>query len=346
MRESLEQILKEYSDPGARAPYLIAAGPGTGNMGLRITRYLIRKLNAQQFAEFEPSSFFSAPFNFVFRDGLVETSTIEYGDNPPVNKFFFHRTEGEHDIIFFTGNTSPLPGKISDLASYVIEAAGRYGVERICIPGAFVADIHHLSNPHVYGAATTPGFQKSLLAQGVLKAPTMNIAHNMNAWLLGMSARAGMDAAVIMSEIPGYNVDGRNIRAFKTVVEALTKFLPLDGIDISDLEEMLAREENRIAKWLDELRASDDPKVVEFLGYIDRLEIRTAGSTVDSTIITADIELDDSLKYIENLYHQALNDPEKVPELRAAVQGLDGSDRLLILRKYGEDLMNLLGYRM
>ena len=43
---------------------------------------------------------------------------------------------------------------------------------------------------------------------------------------------------------------------------------------------------------------------------------------------------------------EAVNNPEKVGELRLAIQQLKGSDRLLILRKYGDQIMGLLGYQI
>ena len=64
------------------------------------------------------------------------------------------------------------------------------------------------------------------------------------------------------------------------------------------------------------------------------------------TLPPMDIELPESLKPIEDLYLEAMNNPEKIDELRLVIQQLNGSDRLLILKKYGDQIMGLLGYQM
>ncbi|MFC1901090.1 hypothetical protein ACFLYN_05805, partial [Chloroflexota bacterium] len=59
-----------------------------------------------------------------------------------------------------------------------------------------------------------------------------------------------------------------------------------------------------------------------------------------------EIELPESLKPVEVIYLEAKGNPEKIEELKLAVEHLNGSDRLLILRKYGDQIMSLLGYQM
>jgi len=58
------------------------------------------------------------------------------------------------------------------------------------------------------------------------------------------------------------------------------------------------------------------------------------------------VELPAPLRFIEELYALAKSDPARVGELRLAVQQLASSDRLLIMRKYGEEIMSLLGYQV
>ena len=41
-----KQLLKIYSTPQLKKPFLVAAGPGTANVGLRTAGYLREKLGA------------------------------------------------------------------------------------------------------------------------------------------------------------------------------------------------------------------------------------------------------------------------------------------------------------
>jgi hypothetical protein len=77
MRQSEKQLLKTYSSPQLKEPFLVAAGPGTANIGLRTVDYLREKLGAELFAEIEPGDFFTPPYSFAFRDGLIDIVPIE-----------------------------------------------------------------------------------------------------------------------------------------------------------------------------------------------------------------------------------------------------------------------------
>jgi len=123
--------------------------------------------------------------------------------------------------------------------------------------------------------------------------------------------------------------------------------LDIGALDISDLDIMLAEEDSLVEQRLADLRESTDQGAIDFLQYLDMLERRGQEMPEDrSVLLPSEIELPASLKFIEELYAQAKSDPDRVQELRLAVQQLESSDRLLILRKYGDEIMSLLGYQV
>jgi proteasome assembly chaperone (PAC2) family protein len=344
--ETDDKLLKSYSQPELKEPFLVAAGPGTGNVGLRVVSYLQERLGTELFAEIEPGDFFTPPYSFSFHDGLIDVAPIEVGANRPRNRFYYWKSGKEHDIIFFTGDTHPLPGKVPELAGYVLEAARGFGLKRLYMPGAFLADIHHLTEPTLYGSATSPELRQYLHSRHIADAPSMNIAHNLNAWLLGMAKSKGIDAIGLVSEIPAYKPEERNIRACRVLVRALCQMLEIEVPDLSDLDTLLAEEDKRTEAQLAELRESDDERVVDFLHYLDALAEHDRQASQERGLKPSELELPASLKFIEELYARAKSDPAKVGELRLAVQQLGSSDRLLIMRKYGEEIMSLLGYQV
>jgi len=347
MMQNERQLLKIYSSPQLKEPFLVAAGPGTGNVGIRTTNYLREKLGAELLAEVEPGDFFVPPYSFAFRDGLIDILPIELGEHTPQNKFYYWKSGKAHDIIFFTGDTPPLPGKVVELAEYVMEAARSFGLQRLYMPGAFLTDVHHLSEPTVYGSVTDNKLQEYLRSYDIAASPQMNIAHNLNAWLLGVAKKKSIEAIGLVSEIPAYIPEGRNIRACRALVTVLLQILDIGATDLSDLDAMLAEEEAWMEKQLAELRQSTDQRAVEFLKYLDTLEERDReGSRYRGVLPHVEIELPESLKFIEDLYAQAKSDPSKVQGLRLAIQQLESSDRLLIMRKYGDKIMSLLGYQV
>ncbi len=341
-----EKLLKTYSQPELKEPFLVAAGPGTANVGLRTASYLRDKLGAELFAEIEPGDFFTPPYSFTLHNGLIDIAPAEPAEPKPRNQFYFWKSGRRHDIMFFTGNAHPLPGKVSELAGYVLEAAKGFGLKRLYMPGAFLADIHHSSEPTLYGSATSQELRRYLHRRQIADAPPMNIAHNLNAWLLGMAKSKNIDAIGLVSEIPAYKPEERNIRACRLLVRTLCQMLEIEVPDLADLETLLVEEDKRTEEQLEELRASDDERVIDFLHYLDVLAERGRQASPEMGLLPSEVELPETLKFIEELYAQAKTNPARVQTLRLAVQQLGSSDRLLIMRKYGEEIMSLLGYQV
>ncbi|MBA7654655.1 hypothetical protein ES703_62537 [subsurface metagenome] len=162
-----------------------------------------------------------------------------------------------------------------------------------------------------------------------------------------MAKSKSIDAIGLVSEIPAYSPEERNIRACRALVKLLLQMLDIGALDISDLDIMLAEEDSLVEQRLADLRESTDQGAIDFLQYLDMLERRGQEMPEDrSVLLPSEIELPASLKFIEELYAQAKSDPDRVQELRLAVQQLESSDRLLILRKYGDEIMSLLGYQV
>ena len=346
--DSSKHLLKIYTNPELEKPVLIAAGPGTSNVGLRTVNYLREKLEADLFAEIEEGDFFSPPYNFTFREGIFETSPIEPKEKVPRNRFYYCKSVKGSDIMFFTADTAPLPGKIPELAGYVLDAARSFGITRLYMPGAFLTDIHHSLEPTIYGSATEEKLLSYLRDYDIYPVPPMNIAHNTSAWLLGMAKWKGIEAVGLVSEIPAYNPEGRNIRACRALVRLIIEMLEIDTPDLSDLDDRLVREEEWLARRLDELQDSNDKRITDFVKYLEMLKGRQKQRPGRGRKLrpSLEIELPESLKPVESLYLEAKDNPEKVEDLKLAVKQLNGPDRLKILRKYGDSIMNLLGYRI
>ena len=105
--------------------------------------------------------------------------------------------------------------------------------------------------------------------------------------------------------------------------------------------------EKEIAPIVDERERGGVFSKEEVHHYLDMLDKREDEISKDrGVMLPSEIELPASLKFIEELYAQARSDSSHVEELRLAVQQLKTADRLLILRKYGDEIMRLLGYQL
>ena len=338
-----EPLLRVYRKPQLKEPLLIAAGPGTANVGLRAVSYLREKLGAELLAEIKPGEFFIPPYTLAFREGIIELEPMELGEQAPQNKFHYWKADKVNDLLFFEGDTHPMPGRALELASYVLDTACRFGIRRVFIPGAFLTDVHHLSAPRLYGIATDNKLLEYLHSYNIEATPPINIAHNLNAWLLGMAKQKDIDAVGLVGEIPFYNAEGQNIRACRALVKALCQMLGLKELDFADLDLLLDEEETQIERKLDDLRKSVDEKASEFLHYLELLQERREWEPDQNRSFHMQEELPESLKHLEELYAQARQDTSRVQQLKAELDRLKDFDRLLMLRKYGEELLKLLG---
>lgn len=345
--ETKHQLLKVYSKPQLKEPFLVAAGPSTANVALRVASYLKEKLEGELFAEIEPGDFFEPPYGLTFQDGLIELAPLEFGKEAPQNKFYYWKSGGEHDLILFLGNAHPLPGKGRELASYVLDVARSFNVTRLFTPGAFLVDVHHLDEPVIYGVATNKKMLAYLDNHDIPPSPPMNIAYNLITWLLGTAREKEFDGVGLVSEIPFYNADGSNIRACRALVTVLRRMLGLRQVDLTDLDYLLIEEEAQIEQHLGELRESADERAAYFLQYIEQLKERgERGLSGREIQFPIQEELPQSLRYIEELYVQVKEDKSKAPAFRAELSKLGNFDRLLVLRKYGNELLKLLDWQI
>ena len=333
-----ELPIKIHKKPRLNQPYLVAAGPGTGNVGLMTVEYLKDKLGAELLAEIGPGDFFSVLSTFVIQDGVAGLSPVSAGDNPAENKLYFWKGGGAHDLLFFLGNTHPLPGKGRQFAEIVLDLAGKFGAKTLFIPGAFVTDTYHKKEPRVFGMVNKRELLPHLKDWQVEPVPSINVAYNMNTWLLSAAVERNLDAMGLITEIPFYTAEGPNPRACRALLGIMGDALSLpERVDLGSLDESVSTREIAIDENIEELKKSSDEKSREFIAYLERVE--KGGEMV------AEAEKDTvplrSLGLIEKIYTQAKSDPSKVGLLREELDKLDDTDRLEVFRKLGDELLDL-----
>lgn len=342
--ESPDQRIQFYQSPQLKAPVLLLSGPGTGRVGLRIINYLTEKLKAELLAEVGPGDFFYPPYSIVFEEGVVELVPVGPNMKELQNRFFYWESGKSHDLIFFEGNTNPLPGKVFDLAGYILDVAQSFGVRRVFMLGAFLTDIHHLTEPIVFGSVTDANLLEYLRSYSIPVVPPMNVPHNLNAAFMGVSKTRRLDAIALASQIPFYNAEGANYRGCRALIKMLCRILDIENLNLDDLNGDLLEEEIQIGHNLEELRGVTNERVSDFLQYLDMLHVQgEIGDESQGDPIHVQIELPESFKYIEELYARAKEDESNIPDFKAEVQRLDNLNRLLILRKYGDEILRLLG---
>jgi len=328
-----------------RKPYLLAAGPGTGNAGLIALEYIRSRLGAQPFAEIEMHNFYTPPFIVKVEDGLLRLDEMAWEGEKPENKFYYWNTGRANDLIFFTGSAQPLPGKSSELAFRVMEVAQALKVERVYIAGAFATDVHHKAEPGVMGLASNTILLQNLKTMGIPVVPPMNIAFNLNVFLTGAAMQSGMDVIGLVAESPFYTVEQVNLKVSGALVRQLCRLLDIESlVNLADIQEMMAVQEKRIDERIAELRNSNDEKARALIDYLEILEKKQRERPSAEPAITPrkTIPIPDSLKPIAVLYEKARKDKTHARHLIAELDKLSHDDRMQMLKIFGGELLEII----
>ncbi len=228
-------------------PDLIACWPGIGNIGLIAIEAMREQLEAEEFAEIEPWDFYY-PTKVTIRGGILDT--LEF----PTNKFYYKRLP-DKDYIFFIGEEQPAEEgrayaegrKAYEMASAVLDVAGKYDCRRVYTSGAAVSTSHHSRRPRVWAVTSSEALNKEVktFSNTVLMGEVEGRGERggitgLNGLLLGLAKKRGLEAICLMGEIPDYlsTMPFPYPRASKSVLEIFARILHTE-LDFSMLDEMI-----------------------------------------------------------------------------------------------------------
>ncbi len=195
--------LKIAKKPAVHEPYLIAAWPGIGNIGLIAVNYLKNRLAAEEFGELEPWHFFF-PKGVTIKNGVLQE--MEF----PTGKFFYKK--GERDLIIFLGEMQPAgDDEIFEMANLVLDVAVELGCRRVYTAGAAVAPIHHTARPRVWAVPNDKGLLGEVKKYGNTivmselddREGRGNIT-GLNGVLLGVARKRKLEGICFLGEVPMY----------------------------------------------------------------------------------------------------------------------------------------------
>jgi proteasome assembly chaperone (PAC2) family protein len=233
----MNDIIKITARPKLRAPNLIAAWPGIGNVAMILSNYLRSKLPFKDLGYLEPSSFFD-PIGVLIKDNVVEAPTF------PQSEFYYWKNEGgDNDLILFIGDDQPV-SKGYDLANCILDVGERFGASRIYTCAAAMTRIHHTEPPKVWGVATSHLVANDLEKYNLQNANNLQIA-GLNGLLLGVAKERDVDGICLLGEVPVYASRVPNPMAALAVLKVLAAILDIT-IDFAELAKMAVEAGERI----------------------------------------------------------------------------------------------------
>jgi proteasome assembly chaperone (PAC2) family protein len=225
----MNSLVKLYARPKLKAPNMLAAWPGIGNVATIIANYLLSKLGFKELAALEASYFFD-PIGVLVKDNVVEAP------NFPQSRFYYWKNEGgKSDLILFIGDDQPT-AKGYELANCVLDVGQRFQIKRMYTCAAAMTRIHHTEPPRVWGVATSYQVAEDLRKYNLVQAGNLQIA-GLNGLLLGVAKEREIDGVCLLGEVPLYATRVPNPMAALAVMKTLSVMLEVE-IDLAELAKM------------------------------------------------------------------------------------------------------------
>ena len=266
--------LKIENNPQFSSPRLVLGLTGWmdgGDVSTGAVKYLREKLDAEQFANIEPSGFYiynfpgSMEISSLFRphtkmkDGLV----LKY--DPPANNFY---GSAKHNIILFSGKEPNLNWE--QYTDCIFGLCENFGIRRIFFVGSVAGLTPHTREPRMTFSLSDEKL-KSILPQKQIRFSNYQGPAALTSYLLSRAPHHGVEMLSMVAEIPAY-VQGYNPRCIEAAVRVLAHILDL-RINLDDLRNMgddfekrltdLISDQPELAKKISELEADYDNQVFD-----------------------------------------------------------------------------------
>jgi len=216
----MNNLVKLNARPKLKAPNMIAAWPGIGNVSMLVANYLERKLDFKRLGVIEAARFFD-PIGVVVRDNVVEAPQF------PQSKFYYKKHKsGGNDIILFIGEDQPT-AKSYELANCIVDVGLTFQVKRIYTCAAALTRIHHTEQPKVWGVASSPELTDVLKEYDLVQRGNLHIA-GLNGLLLGVAKERNVEGICLLGEVPMYATQVQNPMAALAILGVLTRMLDIE----------------------------------------------------------------------------------------------------------------------
>ena len=222
--------LKIYERPKFNNPRLLLGFSGWMNGGEVSTgtvKCLIDKLDAQKFAEIEPTGFYiysfpgSMEITALFRphtqikDGIIESYEI------PSNTFFYSE---QSNLIMFLGKEPNLNWK--KFADCIFSVCAEFGIEMIYFIGSVAGLVPHTREPRLFCSVSQAGLKDKFQHYGVKFANYEGPA-SIVTYLTTNCSNRDIKMVSLVAAIPAY-VQGNNPKCIEAVTRRIAGMLEME----------------------------------------------------------------------------------------------------------------------
>ena len=265
------RYIHRHDQPDRQFEHLImafAGWPDAGESATAALQYLMRRLNAAQFAEIDPEEFYDftqeRPRSSRTRDGRRRVRW-------PANEFSWW-ADGEQGLLFFVGVEPNL--KWRTFSETIAGLARELGVKTVLHAGALLDAVPHTREIRLTGSSTLPALQQALDSASIgtsnYQGPT-----GISTAVMETCTKQGISYSSLWGHTPHYLHAAPNYRVSYTLARTLSRLLNLPA----DLSELRTAAEN-FDREVGQAVSQDD----QLADYVRKLEDRYDESSADQGI--------------------------------------------------------------
>ncbi len=230
-----------------KSPWLVAAWPGMGAVGISASYYLMAKLGMHQLAEFPAREFFELD-SVEVKNGLIKLARL-----PRSRLFLGKDPRGKHDLIVFIGEAQP-PTKGDAFCGQLLEYVRNIGVHHVFTFAAMAAEMRPRDPSRVFGAAIDADTLQKFTNLGLEIIEDGQIT-GLNGVLLGMAAESGMRGGCLLGEMPHFFPQLPFPKGSHAVLQAFSKLSGCD-LDLTELEHQGQQVEEKLEELIERVQQS------------------------------------------------------------------------------------------
>jgi proteasome assembly chaperone (PAC2) family protein len=245
--------LHVYKRPELKEPRILLGFSGWmngGDVSTGTLNYLIRKLEAERFAEIEPEGFYiysfpgSMEMTALFRphtkiqDGVVGSFEI------PKNEFF---CDEENNLILFVGKEPNLLWR--EYADCIFSVCSEFGVKTVYFIGSVAGLVPHTREPRLLCSVSSAKLKETFEHYGVRFTDYEGPA-SIVTFLTSSAGEQDLSMVNFVATIPAY-VQGNNPKCIEAVTRRLAGILGLQ-VELDDLRDVSDEFEKKLGEVVHE----------------------------------------------------------------------------------------------
>jgi proteasome assembly chaperone (PAC2) family protein len=245
--------LKIYERPKFNNPRMLLGFSGWmngGEVSIGTVKCLIDKLDAQRFAEIEPTGFYiysfpgSMEITALFRphtqikDGIIKSCEI------PTNTFYYNK---QSNLILFLGKEPNLNWE--EYTECILSVCAEFGVEIIYFIGSVAGLVPHTREPRLFCSVSQAGLKDKFQHYGV-KFTNYEGPASIITYLTSNCSNRDIKMVSLVAAIPAY-VQGSNPKCIEAVTRRIAGMLELE-INFDDLTSISEEFEKKLHEVVQE----------------------------------------------------------------------------------------------